>query len=174
MITIAIVGESGDNALSYALFRRLRENCSVTYIRDARILHDGSVGEEILLYDATAIDDFSVKSGLIVIEKGGRSLLSGELPTNTAVIVHSDDARLLGKAGLAPIICGGGNKDTISFSSRSDEDVVVALQRAVTSFSGEVIEPFELPLSRDGDDDFTLLAYVGVCAKIGFANGRKL
>lgn len=177
MVIVALAGEVGDNSLGSSLFRRLSENFSVTHIdaESGRILHGGDAsGEEILICEMQNLRTFIAPSMLVIVKSGGKSLISCNFPKGTAAIVHADDARLLRGTGLAPITCGNGSKDTVSFSSKSEDRVVVTLQRAVKAFCGEMVEPFELPLEKGSDDDFTLLAYVAVCAKIGFIGGKEL
>ena len=62
---------------------------------------------------------------------------------------------------LCSVTYGLSDKDTVTFSSREEGKVVVALQRSVYTIYGKVVDPMEIPCEIRGEyRDFTVLAYV--------------
>ena len=83
-------------------------------------------------------------------------------PPGATVIVSSEDEntlRLLARAGAQTIVCGLSSKDTVTFSSRSEDSAVVSLTRTIPGLAGEPLEPMDIPiLFPPGIGDYPLLA----------------
>ena len=92
-----------------------------------------------------------------------------KIPENADVIVSSDNKDALKKLSsekMNVITCGGA-KDTIGYSSNSDDEIVVSVQREILSLSGKKYEPFEIPLIKlSGETEYSAMAYVGIMTKI--------
>ncbi|MBP0958727.1 MAG: hypothetical protein J5992_01205 [Oscillospiraceae bacterium] len=92
-----------------------------------------------------------------------------KIPENTDVIVSSDNKealKILSSEKINAITCGGA-KDTIGYSSNSDDEIVVSVQREIFSLSGKKYEPFEIPLLKLlGETEYASMAYVGIMTKI--------
>ncbi len=57
------------------------------------------------------------------------------------------------------ITCGLSLRDSITFSSYTQEKCVISLQRSIRRFDGNIVEPFELPIDcREEDDKYGILA----------------
>ena len=80
------------------------------------------------------------------------------------VIMNADDHEHVSFAAshrLCSVTYGLSDKDTVTFSSREEGKVVVALQRSVYTIYGKVVDPMEIPCEIRGEyRDFTVLAYV--------------
>lgn len=92
-----------------------------------------------------------------------------KIPENADIIVSSDNKDALKKLSsekMNVITCGGA-KDTIGYSSNSDDEIVVSVQREILSLSGKKYEPFEIPLIKlSGETEYSAMAYVGIMTKI--------
>lgn len=92
-----------------------------------------------------------------------------KIPENADVIVSSDNKEaleMLSSEKVNVITCGG-SKDTIGYSSNSDDEIVVSVQREIFSSDGRKYEPFEIPLVKlIGENEYSAMAYVGIMTKI--------
>ena len=92
-----------------------------------------------------------------------------KIPENADIIVSSDNKDALKKLSsekMNVITCGCA-KDTIGYSSNSDDEIVVSVQREILSLSGKKYEPFEIPLIKlSGETEYSAMAYVGIMTKI--------
>lgn len=88
------------------------------------------------------------------------------LSPETMVIVHSENRKQLesiSRFQTNVITIGLSPKDTITFSSRGEEQSVVALQRTLTTLEGNVLDPMEIPCRHTrGWDDFSILYFTAV------------
>ena len=103
-----------------------------------------------------------------VILTGDISVIE-KIPENSDVIVSSDDKealKILSSEKMNVITCGGA-KDTIGYSSNSDDEIVVSVQREIFSLNGKKYEPFEIPLIKlSGETEYSAMAYIGIMTKI--------
>ena len=103
-----------------------------------------------------------------VILTGDISVIE-KIPENADIIVSSDNKDALKKLSsekMNVITCGGA-KDTIGYSSNSDDEIVVSVQREILSLSEKKYEPFEIPLIKfSGETEYSAMAYVGIMTKI--------
>lgn len=92
------------------------------------------------------------------------------LPSERAIaIVNAENTAVLQQlsaADIPTIPCGLSDHDTITLASSTEDSLVVSLQRSLTAFSGETVEPMEFPvltkltrsLSR-----YQLMAFCAIC-----------
>lgn len=152
MTTVIICGEKNDGDISGLVFDRLCESFCVVAFGNFRVFCKGE-GYEIAVFETERLD-FADIDGVIVILKSGFVPQNIRL-NNSAVVIasaeSSDQLAALSSLGAAVITCGKGRKNTVSFTSRSDDGAVVAINRSLVSLSGRIIEPLEIPVSFDGD-----------------------
>lgn len=104
-----------------------------------------------------------------VICISGDSSVIEKIPENSDVIVSSDNKEALeifSSEKMNVITCGGA-KDTIGYSSNSDDEIVVSVQREILSLSGKKYEPFEIPVKKlPKESEYSAMAYIGIMTKI--------
>ena len=104
----------------------------------------------------------------VICVSGDNSIIE-KIPETSDVIVSSDNKealKILSYEKVNVITCGGA-KDTIGYSSNSDDEIVVSVQREILSLNGKKYEPFEIPLLKlKGETEYSAMAYVGIMAKI--------
>ena len=87
------------------------------------------------------------------------------------VIVSSEEEeqlRQLARLRVQTVTCGLSCKDTVTFSSKSEESAVISLMRAVRGLSGEAMEPMDLPVAFPRQTgDYPLLACAAVLLLAG-------
>lgn len=107
---------------------------------------------------------------LVIFEDGVDASLADAVPDNAQVIAGGDDAELLKKLSkrkISVITCGGA-KDSISYTSNSEDDIVVSFQRETEFNNGSKYEPFEVPLQKlSGESEYSAMAYVAVKTLLG-------
>lgn len=170
IISIIIVGDLEDASIGNFFFENLSKQFSVSYFSNGRFLESG-IGQEIMLYETDKIAQCNFKNCVMIIKKQCSINICNEFESNTVAIVSSEQQnhlKLLSKLNLRTITCGSSSKDTVTFSSKNDDEIVISLQRAISTINGEIIEPFEMPMKKSiEDDDFTLLAYVSLLIETG-------
>ena len=71
--------------------------------------------------------------------------------------------KALKSSGCHTITCGFRKTDTFSYSSLSDDGVVVTLNRELTAFSGKNIQPLEIPVElHKGTDIYSVIAFTAL------------
>lgn len=74
--------------------------------------------------------------------------------------LNQKDLMLAQKSCGEVITCGLSMRDTLTFSSCTEEKCVISLQRQIRRFDNSIAEPFELPVSCENNDD----RYAILCA----------
>ncbi len=87
-------------------------------------------------------------------------------PPGTTVIVSAEEREQLFRLSGCPvkvITCGFCGKNTVTFSSRRENQGVVSLLRSFEGASG-MVEPMDIPVSiPHGCSDYAVLAAAAVC-----------
>lgn len=71
-------------------------------------------------------------------------------------LVVSEETQLTVPKGIQLITCGFSHKNAVSITSRTDERLILSLNRSVHTISG-ITEPLEMPVPTGGDE-FELMA----------------
>ena len=70
---------------------------------------------------------------------------------------------MLRQKNIPLITCGPSQKDTFTYSSCTDDNIVVSLQRSIKTLSNKSIEPFEILVKHDNQYDiYSSLAYMAI------------
>ena len=170
MICVGLVGSLDDNSIGNFLYEKLSKFFSVTYLSNGKLLKNG-IGDDFLLFDIDYINICNFENCILIIKRHCPINSINNLNRATVTIVSSDEQDYLKKLStlnIKTITCGSLGKDTVTFSSKNDDEIVISLQRSFNSIFGEEIEPFEIPIKKSqDDDDFTILAYIALCVEIG-------
>ena len=115
----------------------------------------------------------------IYLAQTGRSSLSDlQLPKQAMVIVNAEDRSILyqlAQIGAQAITCGLSCKDTFTFSSKSEENAVVSLMRAIPNTAGRILEPMDIPVVfPQGIPDYPLLACTAALILAGFTGDKTI
>lgn len=101
----------------------------------------------------------------VIFDKGASASLAEVLPHTATAVVSSEDENMLtalSRLGVTTITCGGA-KDTVTYSSNSEEGIVVSVQRKIND-----TEAFELPLKKENrDSEYGLMALAAIKALLG-------
>lgn len=163
MTAIFICGDTKDNDF-FTLFKEiLSDNYRITYIKDNSVYQWGC-GYEIISTDFDNYCQISAEKPVFLLKKD--CVPDFEFPANSTVIAFSENERQLSalkNQPIHPITCGFVKTDSFSYTSLSDEKIVVSLNREITAFSGKRIQPLELPLKiPKGVDLYSVIAFTAL------------
>lgn len=111
------------------------------------------------------VEDFSVISGnaigrvdcpdcVVVIGKGA---VLADVHSVSGVIVSEDNSCKV-PSGIQLITCGISHKNAVSVTSRTEERLILSLNRSVHTKSG-IAEPLELPVAANADEYELMAAF---------------
>ncbi len=116
------------------------------------------------IIDTNVLGDVLFNRAVLIL-KGSDSYSDLNIPgNNTVIIVNTEDLRgisLINEKKLPAITIGMTGKETITYTSVTDDGMVFCLNRAVKIFTGETLEPFEKPCIHLDKDAFVSLSVYG-------------
>lgn len=165
MFCICFVKTNSEKSISDSIIKMLSKVYNI-FVIDKELSFQKGIGEPLVFFDSRFIKEITSEKILIVFDEGSELSLPDISFENAAAIVNSADRNLisqLAKYDIPVIACGDSQKDTFTFSSITEDEAVVSLQRTITSFLGKVIEPFEIPVKLyEKDNVFCALCYVAI------------
>ena len=148
---VIITGRGADTAFKNTICKKLNEKikysqisydeiiiepkpCDFTVVFEKNLSKIKASYAAVILNHATSFDDFFCNCCIV----------------NSA---NPKDAEIAKKCNGQVITCGMSLRDTVTFSSFTDEGCVLSIQRPITRFDGKTVEPFELPLTANCLED---------------------
>lgn len=175
MICIFLAGNDEDIRLCDYFYRKLKNKLHALSISADEILKSGSETELVLVRaEFTPHVDAPF---LLILGKSVAPTAIRNLDNCVSAIVSSDSEKqleILSEHSVPTITCGLFPKDTVSYSSKTDEGIVLSLQRTVEHIKGGITEPFELPAPLSGLGDYADLAFFAFCVEIGLHENNFL
>ena len=163
MTTIFICGDSGDRDFYFLLKNILTKTYRVTYIEKNAACQWGS-GYELIAVESERFQRVELEKPVFLLKKG--CVPEFGFPEGATVIACSENeeqVKALKGSGCHAITCGFRKTDTFSYSSLSDDEVVVSLNRELTAFSGKNVQPLELPIEiPKGVDIYSVIAFTAL------------
>lgn len=163
MTSIFIYGDEKDESFCRLLQNRLSETYRITCVKNRSIYQWGR-GYELLALDMSNYKAIEAENPIILLKKG--CIPQIPLPDNGTVIACSENEeqiKALKGCNAHVITCGFGKTDTFSYSSLSDDRMVVSMNREVTAFSGKKIQPLEIPLEIPEEADiYSVIAFTAL------------
>ncbi len=170
MVKLILLGEPRSEKLERFLTETLSRHFSLTACTGPRAFSAGS-GRPLLLLSPPELSAADLGGGLFLARNGSRLPQNLRLPADAVVIVSSEEEeqlRQLARLRVQTVTCGLSCKDTVTFSSKSEESAVISLMRAVRGLSGEAMEPIDLPVAFPRQTgDYPLLACAAVLLLAG-------
>ncbi|MBR5090985.1 MAG: hypothetical protein IK093_16275 [Ruminiclostridium sp.] len=162
MTEIIIIGDSNDTALERLIKHKLSETYSILYIKGNEITGTG-IGYELTVIDSAAPIIAGLTEPIVVAKKN--AVLPEDLPPDCTAVISSHDPsqlRAASRSGVYVVDCGLSPTSTVSFSSESDDTLVISLNRSLKALSGREIQPLEMPVKKLGTDDYTLMSFTAL------------
>lgn len=150
MTDIFLLGETSDDRLGEMIRRRLSKTYRITYLSDGHFLRLGK-GYELFFYDGNLKTIEGTEGAILILRQN--AVLPQHLPEDCTAIISADSESQRNAARgqkLRTVACGVSATATVSFSSETDETLVVTLNRAITALSGKEIQPLEIPVLKEG------------------------
>lgn len=161
MTDIFVTGSTKDRELEELIKKRLSESYTITYINHNSFLKTGS-GYNLIVFDSEK-PCINVNGSVLLMKENGT--IPENLPDDITAIVNADNEnqlRAIQKSGVKAITCGTCNTSTISFSSETDDTLVISLNRSITALSGKSIQPLEIPAEKGGAKRYSLMSYTAL------------
>ncbi len=122
----------------------------------------------IIVTLSKAAGHIKAKNSILVLGSETKPALPDITCENAVGVVLSDDkasACLLASRSVPVIACGSSSKDTITYSSLTDETIMVSLCRCLESFSGKTVEPLEFSMKApESESVYPVLCTAAVLA----------
>lgn len=161
MTDIFLTGSKDDKEIEQLIKTRLSESYSITYVCGEDITENGN-GYNIAVFDFEK-PHIGVNSGVLLMKENGE--IPSYLPENIIAIINSDNPtqlRAIQDKKIHAVTCGTSNTATVSFSSETDEDIMISLNRSITAMSGKIIQPLEIPIRKRGAERYSLMSYTAL------------
>lgn len=177
MTTIVLCGKKSDTGVAELLVNALGKYGEVQYYNGERLV---SIKEKLhpkfCVFDCEKIPKLEVASGILLFKNSfdgeRRELPGGFLPVFEAH--NTQAAAALGGTGLNAVVCGTSSKDTLSLASITDTDATISLQRSIRSMSGEILEPYDIPIHLGrSSSPYPVLATCAVFLLAGIHSGEE-
>ena len=166
MVTILICGDRSSvasvtrHSVDY-LEEELAEHYRVLRISEGCLRQNRPGKPDYLLVESRHLGQIQMPAALLILQGSAKLEELPSIDPHTLALIDSSDERAIQLAhalGIGTITLGSGQTDTLSYSSSSDDGMVIALQRSVHSLSGKLYEPAEIPIaSTEGYDPHELL-----------------
>ena len=159
MQTVVLYGDKEDKTLKNMIIKEIATDFCVIYYNGDKLLSSGD-GEKILLIESDNINEIETEC-IIILKNNLKTEKIKNLNENSIVIINSGNkSHIEWMSGLdaGVITCGMLAKDTMTFSSISENSAVISLQRSLP-LKNTVIEPFEMPVTKHKDfDEYSMLS----------------
>ncbi len=145
-MTDVIVIEN-DRSLSAFISEEMSKNYFVRYYNGVKLEESGS-GYMLDILSADRLSHISCKSAAVILAQGA-SVDFAELEGKLTFIADPHDIKqlsALSRCGCPVITCGSYEKDTVSYTSITEDKVTVSLNRELTALSGRRVQPLEFPV----------------------------
>ncbi len=168
LLCICFVKNVNDYSIEEALVDKLSKHYNIFQINRKNSCQKG-IGDALLFFDSENSEELISESCMIVFDEGADFKIPDIKCKKIVAVVRSEDKAViseLSKFEIPVLTCGPFQKDTFTYSSVTEEKFVVSLQRAITSLSGRVIEPFEVPIEKKENESlFCVLSYAAILAQ---------
>ena len=166
MTNVVVYGNTQENDLESVLIGALSAYGGVEYIRPGLLSGYAIKGEPaFLLCHSDAPLNLCLEQCIVVFCKGTPPQPI-ELSKGSVCIVESSNTEalsLLRGCERTVICCGMSGRDTLSVSSLERNSASVSLQREITTFQGQTVDPGDIPVALSlPADAYSLSAAVGV------------
>lgn len=161
MTNIFVTGNKEDFKIERLIKERLRKSYDITYIKNDCFTRTGTGYNLIILDSEKPI--IKTSDCVLLMKEGGK--IPSFLPVETTAIVNADNEEQLfeiQKSGIKAVTCGTSATSTISFSSETDDCLLISLNRSITALSGKKIQPLEIPVEKGEAERYSLMSYMAL------------
>lgn len=150
-------GRGADAAFRKTVINILKSNAELSEISDEQIFCESGECELTAVFEKNPAKIYAPDAAVVLCRASNLEDFKGQryCILNSA---NADDIETAKRSGGEVISCGLSLRDTVTFSSFTEDRCVISIQRPLTRFDGRSVEPFELPLTvNEGDDRYGIL-----------------
>ncbi len=171
MFCICFVEKKGNNSIRQDVLNKLKQNFTIFWVDNKYSFEEGN-GQTIAVLNSKNFKELKTNKCLLIFDDNAGMNVPEITCENIVAVVNSSNSFLikeLGKIGVPVLTCGSSQKDTFTYSSFSENEIVVSLQRAIATLSGKIVEPFEIPVNHSEDSSiYSVLAYIAICTEFDY------
>lgn len=173
MLFICFISNSS-NSIKSDLLEKLNSSFQI-FNFDREFTYHSGFGQPLIVFNSNEINKIAIDNCILLFDENAEINIPQIKSKNTIAIVSSSSTNQinkLAKLNIPVITCGTSQKDTFTYSSNTEDEIVVSLQRTIKSLTGKTIEPFELPIKHTNNcNTYCDLAYSAILAE--FDNFEK-
>lgn len=154
------VGKGVNCAFRQTVLRILKEKIDVFEVSDIQI-ENSSEKNALTVIFKSEVSSVNVSGAVVFLNKNKTAKISGE----RYLIFDSSNPCDIECAKISSgevVTCGLCSRDSVTFSSLTEENCVMSIQRSISRFDGGKIEPCEIPCRIETSDD----KYAVLCANL--------
>jgi len=156
----AFIGSDVDENFKETVCRLLRKHVKILCVSNNEIHFKGFDKSELICAFIRDLKEITVDGAAIFLNNCLHPICIKNERYCVLDSLNQKDLALAQKSRGEVITCGRSMRDTLTFSSCTEEKCVISLQRQIRRFDNSIIEPFELPVSCEKNDD----RYAILCA----------
>lgn len=168
LFCVCFVEKESSSSIKLELMNKLSENYSILWIEKKNCIEFGE-GKPLIFINSKDFKKLDTKNCILVFDEDAKLNISDINLKNIIAIVNSSSTNQiseLSKLNIPVITCGASQKDTFTYSSYTEDEVSVSLQRSFSSQAGKIIEPFEVPVNNMVNNSiYSVLAYIAIRAE---------
>jgi len=158
---VILAADKNDKPFWNTISRELEKDFSIIRAYDGKLYTSVNVAEMVLT-DINSFRQFNTESTIMVFKNIDGADIDSITGNSQIAIVDSANDNLMHHVAnmqIPAITCGLSARDTVTLSSISVDGAVVNLQRGMTGFYGDEIEPQEIPaIIEEEADHFALMS----------------
>lgn len=158
----AFIGNDVDENFTETVCKMLTRHVKILKISDKAIYFNGFDNNTITCVFSKTLNEVIAHGAIVFLNNCHFPI---QIACERFCVLDSqnyNDLVLAQKSSGGVITCGRSMRDTLTFSSCTEEKCVISLQRRLQRLDGSIAEPFELPIDCDKNDD----GYAILCASL--------
>lgn len=171
MIAVVLYGEKKENLLESIFENNLSRFFSIWEISPQKISDNNVALHDAILLNAGAPQTAELQKGIVILKENADVRQFVANSSDLTILARSSckkQLELLAQKKLNTLVCGLSSKDTVTFSSVSDTEAVVSLQRTTADIFGNLIEPMEIAVKSERKyDSISILMFTTTLLLLG-------
>ena len=171
MISIVLYGEKKENLLENIFENNIHCFFSAWELSLQKITDNHVSQHEVIYVNCGAPQLLCAGKGIVVLKENA-DISRLESSSGEFIMLARSSCKkqleFLSQKKIKTLVCGLSSKDTVTFSSVSDTEAVVSLQRTTTNILGQSIDPMEIAVKFDCNyDPISVLMFTACLILLG-------
>lgn len=160
---VILLGNKNDNTITSSITRMLSLYGKTTAIIDGKIKDMGN-NENInfVIYDTDSLNQCDTQNTIIVLKDQITPENIWLEKIKCPIIVNSANIsaiNILESNNIKHITCGMNQKDFVTCSSITDDNIVFDIHKKIIRLNGNTLQPMELPVKIENNNTYYLMAF---------------